>query len=235
MLRIRMRLPGRCFSISMDACSPFISGIAMSMTTTSGSSFFTSVSPSRPLPASPITVMDWSSSRMRRNPCRTSAWSSTSTTRIGCRGLCSANACLLFVLLRCAGRPRGHLQGHRDAHDRSAGRRWRERKLAAHQLRALAHADQADTPPPLPALRFRWQAAPAVFNLELDPILRLAQADPGFGGARVPAHVGERFLDDAVDVDSSLGRHDADWAAFEEVGRDTVLASELLDVPLYRV
>ena len=39
MLRIRIRLPGRCFSSSIDACRPFISGIDMSITTTSGSSF----------------------------------------------------------------------------------------------------------------------------------------------------------------------------------------------------
>jgi hypothetical protein len=73
--------------ISIVACSPLISGIAMSITTTSGSVFLTSAMASVPLLASPTTVSSGSSSRMRRKPWRTRAWSSTRTTRMEADGI----------------------------------------------------------------------------------------------------------------------------------------------------
>src|SRR5690606_29083519 len=52
------------------------------ITNTSGCSAVARATASSALPASPTTVMSGSSSRMRRRPLRTTAWSSHSATRI---------------------------------------------------------------------------------------------------------------------------------------------------------
>src|SRR3954468_3494027 len=234
MLRIRMRLPGRCFISSMDAWRPFISGMAMSITITSGSTFLTSAMPSRPLPASPMTVMSGSSSRMRRNPCRTRAWSSTRTSRMGCDPLCSANVCLLLVLVGDGRRCR-HLQRHAHADDESGRIRGPECERAAHQLGAFPHADEPDALPAVLALGGWREPAAAVLDLELHAIVHLPEPHEGLGRSRVATHVGERLLHDAIDVNRRLGRDQANRAALLEPCVDAVLSPELLHVPRERL
>jgi hypothetical protein len=62
------------------ASSPSISGILMSISTTSGRYFSTAATASAPVAASPATGM-LASLRIMRNPVRTSVWSSAMTTR----------------------------------------------------------------------------------------------------------------------------------------------------------
>ena len=116
-------------------------------------------------------------------------------------------------------RARRHAERHPDAHD-EPGRIGRpQREDAAHQLRALPHADDADALPAFLPIAFGRQALPAILDLEQDPVVVLPQPHPGFGRPRMPAHVGEGFLHDPVDVDRRLGRDDADRPAASGTGR----------------
>ena len=64
------------------ASTPSISGIRMSISTTSGGSSSTSRTASTPSPAAPTTRMPSWASMMTRTPSRNSSWSSTSSTLI---------------------------------------------------------------------------------------------------------------------------------------------------------
>ena len=68
--------------ISAVAASPSITGIRMSISTTSGRSSPTRVIPSAPSDASPITCRSAAPPRISPNPVRTSGSSSTTTSRI---------------------------------------------------------------------------------------------------------------------------------------------------------
>ena len=65
------------------ASSPSISGMRMSITTTSGFSARTCSSACAPVAASPTTSMSSRESSSARNPARTIGWSSASTTLVG--------------------------------------------------------------------------------------------------------------------------------------------------------
>jgi hypothetical protein len=66
--------------IILVAWMPSMPGIRMSITTTSGTISAASRTASLPVPASPTTSMSSLSAMSRRNPERTSGWSSASTT-----------------------------------------------------------------------------------------------------------------------------------------------------------
>ena len=64
------------------ASMPSMTGMRISISTTSGSSARMSSTPSLPFPASPMTLMPGAPSKIMRRPWRSSGSSSTSTTRI---------------------------------------------------------------------------------------------------------------------------------------------------------
>src|SRR4051794_20767520 len=68
---------------SRIAPTPSRRGITRSISTTSGRRRSAAATPSEPSPASPTTSMPSCSSRKVRSPSRTTAWSSTTSTRIG--------------------------------------------------------------------------------------------------------------------------------------------------------
>src|SRR5437763_8049105 len=125
------------------------------MSTTSGFSRSAAATASRPSAASPATSMPTWSSRKRRRPSRTTAWSSTTSTRIG-----SATR---------------HLQPHR----RAGAGRGADHERAAEALCALLHRREAE-PPRAQLRRGRLEAHAVVLHLEHDTAVegRHAHGDP---------------------------------------------------------
>src|ERR1035437_3797907 len=76
MLSASTRVRGESSMRRRVASMPFSSGMATSITTTSGFSFWASSTASRPLPASPAISISGCAARIIRKPWRTSAWSS---------------------------------------------------------------------------------------------------------------------------------------------------------------
>src|SRR5579875_2172376 len=74
------------FTMRRVASTPPTSGMATSISTTSGLSFCARSMASRPLAASPITSISECAERMSFNPCRTMVWSSASRTFIARSG-----------------------------------------------------------------------------------------------------------------------------------------------------
>ncbi len=65
---------------SLVAAMPSMTGILMSISTTSGAVFLATATASAPSAASPSTTRSGSESMSSRNPARTMAWSSATTT-----------------------------------------------------------------------------------------------------------------------------------------------------------
>ena len=68
-------------AIRRVASSPSMTGIRMSMSTTSGRVDAARAKASAPFSASPVTVMSSALARIALNPLRTSAWSSATSDR----------------------------------------------------------------------------------------------------------------------------------------------------------
>ena len=81
--KTRVRLSAGSVVMRRVASSPSISGMRMSITTTSGFSARTCSSACAPVAASPTTSMSSRESSSARNPARTIGWSSASTTLVG--------------------------------------------------------------------------------------------------------------------------------------------------------
>src|SRR5262249_42636922 len=151
-------------------------------------------SASAPLLASPTTSMSGALARSTENPLRTRTWSSATSTRI--------------VISRSEGRS-GHtrfarsrrlLEREQGPNPVAAADRRTGRQLAAPQLHALAHAEQAvaGAVEPGPDHR-RRQPAAVVAHLDGQPARLVVEAHlDGVDGSRVLQHVGERLLDDPV-------------------------------------
>src|SRR5204862_2906587 len=139
---------------------------------------------SSPLAASPTTSMSGSPSRNAKSPLRTTAWSSTTRTRI-------VSPCLSAI----------GVNRKLDAHDGTATRRARDLELGTDLFGAAAHRLQAE----VPGLdRVRVEPAPVVLNLDDHARRAGRDPDPRFARVCVPDHVGERLAPDAVQL--SLGR-----------------------------
>ncbi len=82
MLSASTRACGAFSAMRRVASMPFSSGMATSITTTSGFSLAASSSASRPFPASPTISISDCSARIIWNPRLTTAWSSASRMRI---------------------------------------------------------------------------------------------------------------------------------------------------------
>src|SRR5688500_925600 len=124
---------GCAFLSARVAARPFMPGIEMSMTTTSGFNSSACRTAAPPSSASATTFMSVSASISSFNPCRTVAWSSASRMRSG--PVLSATI--------------DHLaRGHRERHPHEnrgpfAGRRF-DLNARSHQNGALLHADEPE-------------------------------------------------------------------------------------------
>src|SRR6185369_4050123 len=87
-----------------------------------------------------------------------------------------------------------------DADQHAAPGPARQAEGAAHQFRALAHADEANPATVGRRRRAGGQAAAGVLDLQRQRALRLRQPDPRLRRPRMPADVAQRFLDDAIQV-----------------------------------
>ncbi len=153
------------------ASTPSISGIRMSMRTTSGSSSSTCWTASRPLPAVPTTAIPACASMMTATPSRKSSWSSTSRTRIRARRRREVLGRLAHGVI--VPEPAGHRQPGRDGE----GRR-------------VDAGPSADVEPPADGLQPLTHAGPgrepasAVGASGSTPLLHLEPQLPGEGVVR---------------------------------------------------
>ena len=87
--------------------------------------------------------------------------------------------------------------------ERATLRPGRYLKHAANQFSTFAHSDQPD-----PALHlFRHKARAMILHFKLQEIRRKLQPDPGFARSGMPAHIIQRFLQDAIDVHAGARFH----------------------------
>src|ERR1700690_1177363 len=121
---------GNALRIWRVASRPFRSGMAMSMTTTSGRCSFVRITDSRPSRASATTSISPSGSSRARRPSRAIVWSSASRTLMGFMGLFTFDS---FEGKTCGNG--GALAG-----------RGGDLEDATDHLDALAHADKAEPP-----------------------------------------------------------------------------------------
>src|SRR6185437_16930535 len=159
--------------------------MAQSITTTCGPRSRASRIASAPSPASPTTVIFFSSSSRRRIPLRTSAWSSTSRTEI---------LAAFFI------QP---LPRYPQPYKRSAAGRRGKLNSAAQEFRPLAHPNQPDA-----ALSVRRPNADAVvLDVHFQRFLEEAQADQCCLRPGVTRHVVESLLHHTVNVNAGTARH----------------------------
>src|SRR5207344_955663 len=136
---------------------------------------------SSPSFASPMTLMCCSSSMIRRKPRRTSAWSSTRRTEILPR--------MLFHLL----------PWNSETNQGAAFARPQGLHGSTQDFRALTDRNQSDSTFRSPGR----EPFPVVFHIELERVVEEAEADPGPVCAGMPRHVVQRFLHDAIDVNTA--------------------------------
>src|SRR5580658_410512 len=160
------------------ASMPFNSGMATSMTITSGCNWPARSRASRPLPASPTISMSGCAARIILNPCRTTAWS-------------SANKMWIFSLMLCAaGR-------HADFDFDAPPRVGAHAQVATHAARAGPHSDHTHAARSSASGR---QAAPVVANGKAHLAALPVQLHNGVACAGMPRHIGERLLRQAEQV-----------------------------------
>src|SRR5829696_4908716 len=138
------------------------------------------------------------------NPCRTTAWSSTTTMRI-------------FSLLILVYLIRSGLNRHAHRHLGARAGLALDRGRAAHLLGALAHADEAEVSAFAPVVGGGVEAAPVVFDFE--PHLARAEVQAHRDGLRlrVADGVADGLLPDAQEVVLDLRRERAERAADREL------------------
>src|SRR5688572_15066352 len=140
MVRTRMRVVVSVARIAFVAVAPSIPGMDRSMITTSGCRRCASATASAPFDASPTTAMSRAGLSTARNPARTTAWSSASTTRITSPGMVVflIEGCTTTDRWRCGCRRERNPDAHRGA--LFAARDDVER--AVEQPDSLAHGEQ---------------------------------------------------------------------------------------------
>src|SRR5947208_9736281 len=148
MLRITTAQFGFCARMRRVASMPFMLGIAMSITTTSGDCSSASRMLSRPSAASATTVISVCFSSSARRPSRTTVWSSASSMRIGFMGRLG---------VEFGQRQIGFHQG-------AAAQLRIDSQLAAQPPDTLFHAEQSEA-----ANETRIEAAAVVSDREVDP------------------------------------------------------------------
>ena len=166
-------------AIRRVASMPSISGMRMSISTTSGVSRRALSTACVPSEHSPTTSMSSSASRIIRKPARISAWSSTSSTRM----LMPAPAVGWGARARTAKPP--------------SGSRARLHDAAVHR-RALAHADEAVAAARVAQLVVVARALAVVLDAQHHLVRLVGDRHACARARRVLERVGERLLDDPV-------------------------------------
>src|SRR6185437_12461441 len=212
MLRMSTFAEGVASRMRRVATAPFMLGSAKSMTMTSGRSLNAASTASWPSLASPRTRISGSSSSMRRNPRRTSAWSSTRRIVSSARGM------------RLLADDR-----RRYADQRASFASRQEFDFAAQHLRAFPHRDQPHAAPVL-----RAEADAMIFHFEGDAIRFEREAHGHALRARMPGDVRKRFLCDAIKMDADVAVQLAARAGFFVANGDSVLAFERGQVDVER-
>src|SRR6266404_1225212 len=160
------------------ASKPLSSGMAMSMTTTSGRSCFAIWTAWRPFSASPTMAMSGSASKSTWNPCRTMAWSSASRT-------------VILLIRTSLFQVEGNFHGHGSS---SVGLGF-DSKTAIDQAHALLHAQQAQ-----PFFSFcrdlllHFESFAVVGDLNPEGVFELAQSRGYLSGLGMFGHIGQAFL-----------------------------------------
>src|SRR3954466_14842630 len=164
---------------------PDVPGIAQSITTTCGLSDAASFTASSPSLASPTTVTAGSSSNSRRNPRRTSVWSSARRTVI------------LFAMCVLA------FDWNSQPDERPSARRLEKLERATQHLRSFPHRND----PQAASIGSRGRSFAVVFYVQLDHVTLRAESHPCLCDPRVPGHVVQRLLHDAVDMNGRSRIH----------------------------
>ena len=174
----------RCCSV---ASSPFIRGIRMSMSTTSGRCSRAAATPSRPSTAWPTTSMSGAPPRIITSPERTSASSSTTSTRIGA-----------VVSSRHGSHP-------------CSSNVPPSRRVSSRPPASLARSPSPTRPSPAPGVPTPLVACRLRAGLRIrmvDPVgRRAADVDQHGDAGRVLAGVGQALLDDPVRRPADLLGH----------------------------
>src|SRR4051812_7292784 len=173
LVRTITRAPGTRSRSARIASMPSRFGMTRSISTTSGFNRSACSIASSPSDASPATSMPSCSARKPRSPSRTTAWSSTTSTRIGS----SAS---------------GHLQV-----DGGAGpRRGSDAELASHAHGTLLHRREPE-PARTQLGRVGVEARAVVLHLEHEAAVLQAEAQLDAAGVGVSDGVLQRLLGDA--------------------------------------
>src|SRR5213080_4633412 len=126
--------------------------------------------------------MSRSSSRMRRKPSRTRAWSSTRSTEILFR--------MRYQLFSGDSQPNQH-----------AALRWTsELDPACEQFCPFPHRHQSDSLSSFLPL----ESGAVIFNLNFQRFRQKSETYPRFIGSRMPGHIVERFLQYPIRVDRRI-------------------------------
>src|SRR5688572_18771199 len=178
MLRARTLVCGCDSAMRRVASMPLSSGIATSMTTTSGFSCSVMVTASRPLPASPTISMSAWAPRIIRKPWRTTAWS-------------SANKIRVFLLILHNGRGNPGFDGH-------AFFGGQDFQFPAGTARPGSHAGHADSA----SRGFFGGINPLSIVADPEANLVAVFVKPHFdtGRLRVAGNIGQSFLGDTEEM-----------------------------------
>src|SRR4051812_28517632 len=176
------------------ACMPFISGIEMSITTTSGRSSRAFASAAHPSSASPTTSMSGCALTSDFSPSRSITWSSANTIR--------------KVLMRVDLLLRKGRDGYAHARGRAAAGRRVEAERAADERHTLAHAEYSEAVARTrPARNFAGREPSAVvFDDDENVVAPTLDDDAHAPRLRVLEDVRQGFLNDSVDGRLDLGR-----------------------------
>ena len=221
-VRMMIRTSVRDARMRLVASSPSISGIRMSISTTSGWYLSAAATAAAPSAASATTSMP-AEPRISRKPPRTSVWSSAMTTR---GASSSPGATLTSAQPRWPAipatrpprvprrrgfpAPRGFRGFQRDLglHAPAAARPRAGVELPAVDGQPLPEPDQPAPAPRLSAARIEHRR-PVVRHVDPQLARPVLDADDGAGLARVLDHVGQPFLHHAVGGQVHPGRQGA--------------------------
>src|SRR5262249_46679488 len=183
--------------------SPDSPGITTSMRTRSGFVVRASKIASRTFPASPTVSMSISASMSSRSPERTTAWSSTTRTRI-------------------------NSEGNLDRDRRPGARRRLDAQRAAEQLDAFAHPlDAEPVPGPLGV-----EPEPVVLDHERHALILTGHENADLTSLRMLDDVREPFLDNPIERRRDLAGKLLHAGSRGEVDGQTGLLPEVPDEPV---
>src|SRR5437867_5294205 len=198
-VRISTLVPGAASTICRVASMPSMFGILMSISTTSGLSLIACLTASAPSMAWATTSTLSSSDSRLASPVRKSVWSSTMRTRAALAMVVVILSCSSVDSVRCGlGHRHEVLFGKDGVNSRPRSRSALDLQTAAEEHRPLLHPDSAKAERP-GAVGIDAPAVVVYLDGE-QPLGSGFQNDAHRPGAAVHPDVGERLLDDAIQV-----------------------------------